>query len=79
VLVKALNLAPEAGPVFSGTQGTWAQSYVSTAAAYGIVGGSTTLPTSGPRPGHPGADHGGQGGETGIGVRGVDLPGRRRY
>ena len=35
--LKALNLAPETGPVFSDTQGTWAQSYVST--AYGIVDG----------------------------------------
>ena len=28
-----------AGPVFADTQGTWAQSYISTAAAYGIVSG----------------------------------------
>ena len=37
MLVKALNLAPEVGPAFSDTQGTWAQSYVAT--VYGIVGG----------------------------------------
>jgi hypothetical protein len=39
VLVKALQLTPKAGPVFADTQGTWAQTYVSTAAAYGIVSG----------------------------------------
>ncbi|MDA8336257.1 MAG: S-layer homology domain-containing protein [Peptococcaceae bacterium] len=39
VLVKALKLAPKAGPIFADTQGTWAQSYISTAAAYGIVKG----------------------------------------
>ncbi len=39
VLVKALKLAPKAGPVFADTEGTWAQSYISTAAADGIVRG----------------------------------------
>ena len=39
VLVKALKLTPKAGPVFADTRGTWAQGYVSTAAAYGIVSG----------------------------------------
>ena len=39
ILVKALKLAPKAGPIFADTEGTWAQSYVSTAAAYGIVSG----------------------------------------
>jgi len=39
VLVKSLKLAPRSGPVFADTKGTWAESYISTAAAYGIVSG----------------------------------------
>jgi len=39
VLVKTLKLTPKTGPVFADTRGTRAQDYVSTAAAYGIVGG----------------------------------------
>ncbi|HUW63490.1 MAG TPA: S-layer homology domain-containing protein [Spirochaetia bacterium] len=38
-LVKALKLAPKSGPIFVDTQGSWAQSYISTAAADGIVAG----------------------------------------
>lgn len=39
VLVKALKLAPKNGPVFTDTLDSWAKSYISTAAAYGIVDG----------------------------------------
>ncbi len=39
VLVKALKLPPESGPVFADTEGNWARSYISTAAADGIVTG----------------------------------------
>ena len=39
VLVKALELAPKAGPVFADTENSWAKTYISTAAAYGIVSG----------------------------------------
>jgi len=39
VLVKALKLTPKIGPVFADTAGDWAQPYISTAAAHGIVSG----------------------------------------
>ena len=39
VLVKALKLPPETGPAFEDTQGTWAQVYIATATAYGLVTG----------------------------------------
>ena len=39
VLVKALKLPPESGPVFADTEGNWAKAYISTAAADGIVTG----------------------------------------
>lgn len=39
VLVKALNLSQTSGKVFDDTSGHWASSYISTAAAYGIVTG----------------------------------------
>ena len=39
VLVKALNLEPRNGKVFSDTSGHWAKDSISTAAAHGIVSG----------------------------------------
>jgi uncharacterized protein YjdB len=39
VLIKALKLPPESGPVFADTENSWAKTYISTAAAYGIVSG----------------------------------------
>lgn len=39
MLVRTLRLAPVAGPVFPDTVGHWAQEYISTAAACGIVKG----------------------------------------
>lgn len=39
VLVKAFELVPQNGKVFADTAGHWAQEYITTAAAHGIVGG----------------------------------------
>jgi len=39
ILVKALKLPPTAGHIFADTEGSWAENYISTAAAYGIVKG----------------------------------------
>ncbi|MDA8337229.1 MAG: S-layer homology domain-containing protein [Peptococcaceae bacterium] len=39
ILVKAMKLAPKTGPVLADIEGDWAQSFISTAVAYGIVRG----------------------------------------
>ncbi|MGR6836660.1 S-layer homology domain-containing protein [Syntrophomonas erecta] len=39
ILVKAFNLQPKEGKVFSDTANHWAKDYITTAAGYGIVGG----------------------------------------